>query len=130
MTIRANDQLVSLLLSGRTFPAVFGGGDIQIYAGAMPSDPTLVPPNPLLGVVRDSDGGHPTYELQGTVIGLSASKNWTFDISAIGVPTFARFVPNGAYPGAAMLSDQIAFPEFTSTEAQIDLTTFFFTLQG
>lgn len=130
MTIRATDQLVSLLLSGQTFPAIFGGGDIELYSGTMPADFLSPITGTLLGRVRGSDDTLPTYELAGTQIILDSEKNWRIAAVAPGIPGFAVFRPMPAYSGALLYSDQLAIPTITSTAIQIDLTTFYFTLQG
>ncbi len=130
MTIRATDQLVSLLLSGQTFPAIFGGGDIELYSGPMPADFQSPITGTLLARVRGSDDSLPQFQLEGSQIVLNQSKNWRFVATAAGTPAFALFRPNAGYPGAMLYSDQLALPAITSVDAQIDLTTFYFTLQG
>lgn len=131
MAVQISADIQAKLVQGRTFPQILNGGRIEVYSGAMPTDPAVAPPTAnLLGEIRATDNSYPSYENTGSSVNLVSSKVWKLKPSAVGMVGFLRIVGTGSNSNAVILTDQTSVPEITSTTASIEITLFYITFSG
>lgn len=129
MTVRISALCAQRLMAGATFPTQFNGGAIQLYSGTMPVSAELSPAGAtLLGTVKSHTNGAPLYALDGNAALLDTSYIWRINLTATGFPSFVRILPNVSYPGSAIYTDQINLPLLTTSDQQVEISTFYVTL--